>query len=117
MHGHAAVLVLHADAGRGVERLVSLVAEAGAHGGDRLLERDEAFELFALDQQRHVSRSLASATCGYECTSRKNVKEGAMRTSAAFVALAAVLLAVTATAATAPIFDKRNYNYSEWAKG
>jgi len=40
-----------------------------------------------------------------------------MRTSVAFVALATVLLAVAATAATAPTFEKRNYNYSEWTKG
>lgn len=40
-----------------------------------------------------------------------------MRTSLGFAALAALLIAAAATAATAPTFDKRNYNYSEWTKG
>jgi 2-iminobutanoate/2-iminopropanoate deaminase len=40
-----------------------------------------------------------------------------MRISVGYAALAIVMLAATATAATAPTFDKRNYNYSEWTKG
>jgi hypothetical protein len=57
MHGHPPILVLHANARRGVEGLFSLVAEAAPDGGDGFLERDEAFELFGFDQQRQVARS------------------------------------------------------------
>jgi len=40
-----------------------------------------------------------------------------MRRLIAFTVLAAFSLAVMATAAPAQTFEKKNYNYSEWAKG
>src|SRR5438270_10409522 len=40
-----------------------------------------------------------------------------MRKLIAFTAVAVFLLAVMPTAAPAQTFEKKNYNYSEWAKG
>jgi 2-iminobutanoate/2-iminopropanoate deaminase len=42
-----------------------------------------------------------------------------MKTTAVTIALAATTIAFTtvASAQTAPVFEKKNYNYSEWAKG
>jgi 2-iminobutanoate/2-iminopropanoate deaminase len=40
-----------------------------------------------------------------------------MRNSSAFAALAAAAFAVMLTPASAQTFEKKNYNYSEWAKG
>lgn len=40
-----------------------------------------------------------------------------MKTFAASLAAAVVACSATASAQTAPMFEKRNYNYSEWAKG
>src|SRR5262249_9838256 len=53
MHADAAVFVLDADAWRRIGGLLALVAEAVAHGSDRLLKRDPAFELLCFDEQRH----------------------------------------------------------------
>src|SRR5262249_53887338 len=53
MHADAAVFVLDADAWRRIGRVLGPVAEAVAHGSDRLLKRDPAFELLCFDEQRH----------------------------------------------------------------
>ena len=40
-----------------------------------------------------------------------------MKTFAASLAAAVVACSATASAQTAPMFEKKNFNYSEWAKG
>jgi hypothetical protein len=53
MHADAPILMLNADAWSRIGGLLALVAEARAHGSHGLRNRDEPFEFFGLDEQRH----------------------------------------------------------------
>src|SRR5262249_1339018 len=53
MHADATVLVLDANAGSRIGRLLALVSEAVADGGDRLRDREQSLQFIRLDQEGH----------------------------------------------------------------
>src|SRR5690242_10106587 len=62
VHADPTVLMLDANAGSGICRLLALIAEPVADGGNCLRNREQSLQFFRLDQERHSIGSLSRST-------------------------------------------------------